>query len=130
MSRDIVEVPVLSEAVRRLGIPMSLVTRGAGLVFVSALPPLDVASGKTATGGTVKQTTACLDALSHCLAAAGSSLDKLLMVRIYAPYIVFKTGKIEKTYAAYFPVDPPARTYVTVGDAARFPLQIEGIALA
>ncbi|MER9621149.1 hypothetical protein NKI98_06905 [Mesorhizobium sp. M0222] len=51
MTKEIVEVPVLSAAVRAPGVPLSLVTKGAGLVFVSGTPPLDLspASSSRAT---------------------------------------------------------------------------------
>lgn len=130
MSREVIEVPVLSDAMRKRELPVSLVTRGGGLVFVSALPPLDVTTGAAARGGVEKQTKACLEAMAHCLAAAGSSPDKVMMVRIYTPQIIFQTAKIERAYAAFFPDAPPARTYVTTAETSRFPLQIECIALA
>ena len=47
MGKEIIEVPVLSEAVRRLGLPFSLVTRANGFVFVSGTPPIDLATGTT-----------------------------------------------------------------------------------
>ncbi|MET3518434.1 hypothetical protein ABID25_000245 [Mesorhizobium abyssinicae] len=76
MSKEIVEVPVLSAAVRTLGVPLSLVTRGAGLVFVSGMPPLDRATGRLVKGDIEVQAETSLKALKHCLEAAGSSLDK------------------------------------------------------
>ena len=82
--REIIEVPVLSAAVRKIGVPLSLVTRGAGLVFVSGTPPLDIATGTLVKGDIEVQTEASLTALKRCLAAAGTSPGNILMVRIYA----------------------------------------------
>jgi enamine deaminase RidA (YjgF/YER057c/UK114 family) len=50
LGKEIIEVPVLSEAVRRLGLPFSLVTRANGFVFVSGTPPLDIVTGKFVAG--------------------------------------------------------------------------------
>lgn len=70
MNKEIVEVPVLSAAMRALGVPLSLVTKGAGLVFVSGTPPLDISTGKLVKGDIEVQTEASLKALKHCLEAA------------------------------------------------------------
>lgn len=50
MNKEIVEVPVLWAAVRARGEPLSLVTKGAELVFVSGTPPLDISTGKLVKG--------------------------------------------------------------------------------
>jgi len=46
MKKEIVEVPVLSAAVRSLGVPLSLVTKAKGMVFVSGMPPFDIQTGE------------------------------------------------------------------------------------
>lgn len=121
MPREIVEVPVLSAAVRAMGVPLSLVTRGGGLVFVSGTPPLDIASGKLVKGDIEAQTEASLIALKHCLEAAGTSLGNVLMVRVYAANAGFY-GAINRVYARHFPENPPARTFVPV---ASWPLEFD-----
>src|SRR5215471_12520834 len=75
--KEIIEVPVLSDAVRRLNVPVSLVTRANGMVYVSGTPPLDIPTGHLVKGDIAVQTEASLSALAHCLKAAGSSLDKV-----------------------------------------------------
>ncbi len=50
-----------------------------------ATPPVDMGTGEMARGDIETQTEASLKALKHCLEAAGTSLDKVVMVRIYAP---------------------------------------------
>lgn len=128
--REIVEVPVLSAAVRKIGVPLSLVTKGAGLVFVSGTPPLDLATGGLVKGDIEIQTEASLKALKHCLAAAGSSPDKILMVRIYAANAGFYNA-INRVYARHFPDNPPARTFVPVASwPMEFDLEIEAVAIA
>ncbi len=54
MLKQIVEVPVpvpvLSAAARARGTPLSQVTKGGGLVFVSGMPPVDIMSGELVKG--------------------------------------------------------------------------------
>ncbi len=129
MKKEIVEVPVLSAAVRAMGVPLSLVTKGAGLVFVSGTPPLDIATGKLVRGDIETQTEVSLVAMKHCLAAAGASPDNILMVRIYAANAGFY-GAINRIYAKHFPENPPARTFVPVASwPMEFDLEIECVAV-
>lgn len=72
MDKEVIEVPVLSAAVRALGVPLSLVTKAAGLVFVSGTPPLDISTGKLVKGDIEVQTEASLKALKHCLEAVSA----------------------------------------------------------
>ena len=128
MAKEIVEVPVLSAAVRALGLPLSLVTRGAGLVFVSGTPPLDLLTGRLVKGDIEVQTEASLRAMKHCLEAAGSSLDRVLMVRIYAANSGFYSA-INRVYARHFPENPPSRTFVPVASwPMEFDIEIECVA--
>lgn len=130
MNKEIVEVPVLSEVIRKLGVPLSLVTRGAGLVFVSGTPPFDVATGKLIRGDIETQTRASLNAVKFCLETAGSSLDKVLMARVYAANAGFY-GAINRVYAEFFPERAPSRTFVPVASwPMEFDLEIECVALA
>lgn len=130
MKKEIIEVPVLSETVRKLGVPLSLVTKGQGLVFVSGTPPLDINTGTLVKGDIEAQTEASLTALKHCLAAAGTSPENILMVRIYAANTGFY-GAINRVYARHFPKDPPARTFVPVASwPMEFDIEIEAVAVA
>jgi 2-iminobutanoate/2-iminopropanoate deaminase len=130
MSKHVVEVPVLSDVIRKIGVPLSLVTKANGMVYVSGTPPFDVQTGQLVRGDIETQTEASLRALQHCLEAAGSSLDKAVMVRIYAANAGFY-GAINKVYARFFPNDPPSRTFVPVASwPMEFDLEIECIALA
>jgi len=129
MTKEIVEVPVLSAAVRALGVPLSLVTKAAGLVFVSGTPPLDLLTGKLVKGDIEVQTEASLKALKHCLEAAGTSLDNVVMVRIYAVNAGFY-GAINRVYARYSPENAPSRTFVPVASwPMEFDIEIECVAV-
>jgi reactive intermediate/imine deaminase len=130
MAKDVIEVPVLSERVRKAGVPLSVVTKANGMVYVSGTPPFDLATGAFVRGDIAVQTEASLRALEHCLKAAGSSLDKVVMVRVYAANAGFYNA-INAVYATFFPKDPPSRTFVPVASwPMEFDIEIECVALA
>lgn len=130
MTRETIEVPVLSAASRRLGVPVAMATRGAGLVFVSGTPPMDIATGQIVQGDIETQAQASLVALEHSLKAAGSSLDRVLMVRVYAANSGHYAA-INRVYARFFGDNPPARTFVQVASwPMAFDIEIECVALA
>jgi 2-iminobutanoate/2-iminopropanoate deaminase len=129
MPKEVIEVPVLSEAVRKIGVPLSLVTKANGMIYVSGIPPFDVETGKIVRGDIETQTDVSLRALQHCLSAAGASLEDVVMVRIYAVNSGFY-GAINRVYARFFPKDPPSRTFVTVASwPMEFDLEIECVAI-
>ncbi len=59
-------------------------TKANGFVFGSGTPPFDLETGKFVCGDFETQTEASLKAVQHCLESAGTSLDKVVMVRVYA----------------------------------------------
>jgi 2-iminobutanoate/2-iminopropanoate deaminase len=130
MSKEIIEVPVLSETVRKVGVPLSMVTRANGMVYVSGTPPFDLTTGQFVRGDIETQTEASLRALQHCLESAGTSLDKVVMVRVYASNAGFYSA-INRVYARFFPENAPSRTFVPVASwPMEFDIEIECIALA
>ena len=64
MAKEVVEVPVLSDVVRKLAVPLSVVTKANGMVYVSGTPPFDVKTGQLVRGDIETQTEACPAALS------------------------------------------------------------------
>src|SRR3954471_4720691 len=114
MAKEIIEIPVLSDTIRKLGVPLSLVTKANGMVFVSGTPPLDITTGQLVKGDIEVQTDASLRAVRHCLESAGSSLDKVVMARVNASNAGFYTA-INRVYSGYFPENSPSRTFVPVG---------------
>ena len=130
MDRTVVEIPVISETIRKTGVPLSPVIKANGFVFVSGLPPIELQSGRLAKGDIATQTELSLKAVKHALESAGSSLEKVCKVTIYASNAAhFAT--INQVYARYFSVAPPARTFVAVGSwPMEFDIEIECIALA
>ena len=130
MAKEIVDVPVLSDKVRQAGVPLSVVTKANGFVFVSGCPPFDLETGAIVRGDIEVQTEACLRGVQRCLETAGSSLDKVVMVRVYAANAGFYSA-INRVYAGFFPKDPPSRTFVPVASwPMEFDIEIECIALA
>src|SRR4051812_6942187 len=112
MSREIIRTsdapippPTYSQAIR-----------AAGLVFVSGMGPYDAASG-TVTGDTIQeQTRQCLKNISAILAAAGSSLAKVVSATVILLDESDFSGMNEE-WVRWFPTDPPAR------QAAKLPVR-------
>ena len=130
MNKEIVHVEGMSEASKRANIPLSTAVKAGGFVFVSGLPPTDRATGQLVRGDIVRQTETCLENLKAAVEAAGSSLDKVVKVTIYVTNAAYY-ATINGVYARYFPANPPARTFVTVGSWPReFDIEIECVALA
>ena len=130
MEKDVIEIPVISDAIRKIGVPLSPVTRGNGFVFVSGLPPIDLKTGAIIRGGMEAQTEASLAAVKFALETAGSSLEKVLKATVYVSNAAF-FPTVNKVYARYFPTKPPARTFVAVGSwPMEFDIEIECVALA
>lgn len=130
MDRTVVEIPGISEGIRKAGVPLSPVIKANGFVFVSGLPPMDLKTGAFVKGDIATQTEHSLKAVKHALESAGSSLDKVCKVTVYVSNAAhFRT--INEVYARYFREAPPARTFVTVGSwPLDFDIEIECIALA
>ena len=130
MKKEIVRVPPISDVVEKLGVPLSAAVKANGFVFVSGLPPTDRQTGQLVRGDVAKQTEVCLENVKAALEAAGSSLEKVVKVTVYASNAAY-FGTINKVYARYFPSEPPARTFVTVGSwPMEFDIEIECVALA
>jgi 2-iminobutanoate/2-iminopropanoate deaminase len=128
MQREVIEVPGISSVSRQRGVPISAAVRANGFIFVSGTPPIDAASGTFAREPIAEQTELCLRNIARILEAAGSSLERICMVHIYASGDHYHT--INEVYARFFPNDPPARTFVPVGEwPLEFDIEIECVAL-
>ena len=128
MDKVICDVPVLSEAIRKQGVPLSPVVRAGDFVFVSGLPPLDPDTGELVGGDIAAQTELSLANVKRTLEAAGSSLDKVVKVTIYITNSAH-FGTVNDVYRRYFPHDPPARSFVAMSSwPAAFDIEIECIA--
>ena len=130
MGKEIIEIPVISDAIRNNNVPLSPVVRANGFVFVSGLPPLDLKTGQLIKGDIEAQTVASLECVKHALVTAGTSLDNVVKTTVYISNSAY-FPTFNRIYARYFPDKPPARTFVTVGSWPwEFDIEVECIALA
>ena len=130
MKKEIFHLGRISDVINASKAPISAVTKGGGLVFVSGLPPFDLATGQLVRGDIRVQTRQCLENLKAAVEVAGSSLDKILKVTVLVSNCAY-WDDINAIYAQYFAQEPPARTFVTVGAWAQpFDIEMEAIALA
>jgi len=98
----------------------SQAVKAAGLVFVSGTGPFDAATGAV-TGSTIQeQTRQCLTNISAILAAAGSSLSKIVSATVILAEESDFAGMNEE-WAKWFPIEPPAR------QGAKLPVRIPGM---
>ena len=128
MAREIIEVPVLSQAIRRLGAPTSALVRVGGLLFTCGMPPLDLKTGEIVTGDGRVQTQAALDALEAALRFGGSSLDRVVKASLFVtrPEIM---ADVNAVYRERFAAGFPARTSAIVRPwPLPFDIEIECVA--
>jgi 2-iminobutanoate/2-iminopropanoate deaminase len=129
MQREVIEVPVISEAIRRLGAPTSALVRAGGLLFTCGMPPVDCRTGDIVRGDIAVQTRAALDALQVTLAFAGSSLAHAVKTTVFItdPALM---GTVNAIYRERFPAGFPARTSAGINPwPAPFDIEIECIAI-
>lgn len=122
-------IPGISDGLKAAKVPISPVVKANGFLFVSGMPPMDPRTGKILSGDIQKQTRQSLEAIKYVLKAAGSSLDRVVSVRVYCAKPAF-FNEINEVYKKYFPKNPPARTFVPVASwPMEFDVEIECIAL-
>lgn len=127
--KECVYMPGISEALAREKVPLSPAVKANGFVFVSGLPPIDTRTGKLITGDITKQTRQSLRNVRDCLKAAGSSMEQVVKVNVYCSNAGY-FDLINDEYRKFFPKNPPARTFVTVGSWPwPFDIEVECTAL-
>jgi len=87
----------------------SAIVRGGDFLFVSGLTAVDASTGEHVCGTTASETERILARLQALLAAAGSSLDKVVKVNVLL-HSMLEAQNMNEVYASYFPEPPPART--------------------
>ena len=130
MDKEIIYVGKLSDVVRRLNVPLSPVVKAGDFVFGSGRSPRNPDTGELEGGGIARETELSLEGVKASLEAAGSSLDKVVKCVVWVTNAAhFDT--VNDVYGRYFPIDPPARTFVTVQSFPYpFDIEIEYIAIA
>jgi 2-iminobutanoate/2-iminopropanoate deaminase len=113
MKREVIRVEPMSTYLERVKAPASVVTRHAGTVYVSGLPPFDPETGKIVDAPIERQTELVLEQLKLCVETAGSSLENVLKCNVYCTSAE-KFAAVNAIYARYFPKNPPARIFVCV----------------
>ena len=108
MEKEIVEIPKLSEALRKIGVPLSPCVRAGGFLYISGLPPLDLDSGQMVKGGIDVQTEQVMQVMKHTLESAGSSLDRVVKCQVFVTNSAYYRI-VNEIYGRYFPHDPPAQ---------------------
>jgi len=92
--------------------PYSQAIEQGEMVYCSGQLPIDMATGNLAEG-IANQTRAALQNLSEVLQAAGSNLSAVLKTTVFMTDLS-EFDAMNKVYAEFFPIDPPARSTVQV----------------
>jgi 2-iminobutanoate/2-iminopropanoate deaminase len=93
--------------------PYSQAVISDGWVWVSGQIPLDPATGAMVEGDVAVQARRCLDNVAAVLAAAGSSMDRVVRATVYL-VSMDDFAAVNAVYATHFPGEPPARACVEV----------------
>ena len=128
MGETMREVVSTDGAPKAIG-PYSQAIRAAGFIFTSGQVAIDPATQQVIAGDVAAQTDRVLKNLAAVLAAAGSSLHKVVRTTVFLKNMG-DFAAMNEVYGRYFTQAPPARSTVEV---ARLPkdvlVEIDVIAL-
>jgi 2-iminobutanoate/2-iminopropanoate deaminase len=109
--------------------PYSQGIRAGNLFFSAGQLGIEPATGELAPGGIEAETRQVFTNLEHVLAAAGSSLSRVVKTTVFMRDLS-EFGRMNAIYAEFFSQNPPARTTVqAVLPKAGAAVEIEVIAL-
>jgi len=108
------KVVATKDAPQAIG-PYSQAIKAGGFIFTAGQIPLDPATGKLVEGDIKAQTERVLKNLSAVLAAAGSSMDRVVKTTVFLKNIS-DFPAMNEVYGQFFKNEPPSRS--TVGVAA------------
>ena len=128
--RDVVPAPVPGLDLRReYGHHQSPAIRAGGLVFCSGMMAINPETGEREHGTVTSETRRIFENLKLLLAAAGSSLDRIVQVHAMI-YDRIEYDVLNRVYRQYVPNAPPARTVMSVQIEAGFKVMLDVIAEA
>jgi 2-iminobutanoate/2-iminopropanoate deaminase len=113
------EAVATSQAPAAIG-PYSQAIKANGFVFASGQIPIDPATNQLIQGDIAAQTERVLTNIREILAAAGSSLDRVVKTTVFLKNMS-EFAAMNEVYARFFPHTPPARSTVEV---ARLPKDV------
>jgi 2-iminobutanoate/2-iminopropanoate deaminase len=125
MSREVVQT---ENAPKAIG-PYVQAIKANGLVYTAGQIPLDPKTGNIIEGGIKEQTRRVMENLKAVLAAAGSSLDRVVKATVFLKNIT-DFAAMNEVYGEYLESAKPARSTVAVAELPRGALiEIDLIAL-
>lgn len=126
MSTELISV---GNALDHGNLPLSAAVRMSGMVHTAGVLPIDPTTGEVVGHTIEEQARFALINLMAVLASAGSSLDRVGIVRIYLADIVADLEGFNSVYAEFFARHHPAR--YALGVTLAFPsLKVEMQAVA
>ncbi len=108
MEKQCIEVPGLE----RIG-PYSQAVRAGNLLFVAGQPGVDPATGEAVGPGFAEQARQVFRNLEMVLSAANSRFDLVVNTTVLVADIA-EFAEVNRLFAEYFPVGPPARMTMQV----------------
>lgn len=121
-------IAIHPDGVRPVPFPLSMGIRKGNIVQVAGQIPAEPATGEIVGGTVAEQTRQSMRNVGAVLAAAGATMDDVVMVRVY----LTDTDHFAEMNAAYaeFLVEPfPARTTVYVGLPPGILVEIDALAV-
>jgi 2-iminobutanoate/2-iminopropanoate deaminase len=113
-----------------LGLPFSSAVRVGSMLYLSGQVGIQPGTRAVVPGGIGPETRQALENIKQVLAAAGSSMDRVVKCTVFLKDIA-DYAAMNQVYATFFPQDPPARSAVAgSGLALGARVEIECIALA
>ncbi|MBZ9601471.1 MULTISPECIES: RidA family protein [Phyllobacterium] len=107
-------------------VPLSPAVRAGDFIYISGQVPVG-ADGTVIVGGIEAQTRQVMENVKSALALAGADLSDVIKT-----FVILEDarefGAFNKTYATYFPANPPARTTIESRLMIDIKIEIEAIA--
>jgi 2-iminobutanoate/2-iminopropanoate deaminase len=127
MGRKVIATPTAPNAIG----PYSQGIRAGKTLYVSGELAIDPKTNQfIASTSSVDQIRQVLDNIKAILAASGLTMDQIVSTTVYVTDLTDSDG-MNKVYASYFTVPPPARAVVQVAHLARdAKIEISAIAVA